>query len=160
MTNAFEDFNLIMVKRMDLGAGAQQKGPVVVMRLPELRPDMELGERHQNVRTGSPGQWKRCGKVLGRVRSAEGQAHGPQARPAALGSCVVWLPLWRDVGQNAEGTCDSSSIFLDMRNRPLRKPFPVRSKLTRHSWCQATDGRIWGRQLGMWVDQCGTPSLC
>lgn len=73
-------------------AGAQQKGPVVVVRLPGLRQEVELGERHQNVRTGNTGQWKRYGKVLGRVRSAEEQAHGPQARPAALGSCVGWLP--------------------------------------------------------------------
>lgn len=50
---------------------------MVVVRLPGLHSEMELGERHQNVRTGNTGQWKRCGKVPGRVRSAEEQAHGP-----------------------------------------------------------------------------------
>lgn len=56
---------------------------------------------------------------------------------------------------------DSSSIFLDMRNQPLRKSFAVRDpKLARHSWCRAMDGRIWGRRLGLWVDQSGPPSLC
>ena len=56
-------------------------------------------------------------------------------------------------------TSQGSSIYLDMRNQP-EEVFCCERSQADHSWCRATDRRIWGRQLGMWVDQSGPPSLC
>lgn len=72
-SHTFEDFTLVMVWRVDLGAGSQDMGQeaskrALWVRRPRWCQEMELGESHQNIRTSNTGKWKRCEKVLGRVR--------------------------------------------------------------------------------------------